>query len=286
MSMTEPAILASRDQARIEALQRLLADLGRVKVAVSGGVDSLTLGLLAGRAPGCRAVMFHAVSPAVPAAAGARVRETAQREGWDLRLVDARELADEDYAANPYRRCFHCKKNLYATLEAGIGAGDEGQGTWTIVSGTNADDLHDFRPGLQAAERFEVRHPFVECGVDKAAVRRICRRLGYPEIAELPASPCLSSRVQTGLRIEPAMLGFVDRIELLIGAGLRPATVRCRIRDDGICIQLDEDCLAALSTADRETWRRHIEALAEPLPCPARVRFEPYRMGSAFVEPA
>ena len=94
----------------------MLKRLVPVKVAVSGGVDSMTLAILAGRTLGRDAVMFHAVSPAVPPAATERVRGVARSEGWRLRELDAGEFADEDYVANPYIRCFHCKNNLYRTL--------------------------------------------------------------------------------------------------------------------------------------------------------------------------
>ena len=72
-----------------------------------------------------------------------------------------------------------------------------------IVSGANTGDLGDFRPGLAAAAEHAVRHPYVECGIDKPAVRAIAAGLGLDDLAELPAAPCLSSRVETGIAIDP-----------------------------------------------------------------------------------
>lgn len=262
-----------RDQ--IHKLAGLLEDLAPVTIAVSGGVDSMTLAILAGRTLGDRATMFHATSPAVPPVATRRIEATARRECWNLRLVEAGEFADEDYRRNPYERCFHCKKNLYSTLAASIPG--------TILSGTNLDDMDDFRPGLQAAERFSVRHPFVDAALDKAAIRGICRELGYPDIARLPAAPCLSSRVQTGLRIEAGVLGFVDRVESTLRQAVRPSAVRCRIRPREIAVQLDPASLSNLSKEDAVGWKNRIRAMAGSLDLPAEIRFEPYRMGSAFV---
>lgn len=262
---------------QIAALERLLRAMGHCRIAVSGGVDSLTLALLAGRTLGEQAVMFHALSPAVPRAATARVHHTARAEGWRLHLVDAGEFGDEDYRRNPYRRCFHCKKHLYGALAS--------RPPGVTLAGTNLDDLDDFRPGLEAAARFSVRHPFVECRIDKAAVRRICRRLGYPEIANLPASPCLASRVETGLRIEAAALGFIDRVETLLRRDLGAPLVRCRLRQAEIAIELDPTDLARITPDQAAAWRECIGALGAPLGLPRSVRFAPYRMGSAFVPP-
>jgi uncharacterized protein len=256
-----------------ERLRVWLGQLDLAQIAVSGGVDSMSLALLAGRTLGDRVRMSHAVSPAVPPAATARVHETAQREGWNLHVIDAGEFEDETYLANPYRRCFHCKSNLYAALAAA-------SPDTTLLSGTNADDLADFRPGLAAAEMYQVRHPFVECAIDKAGVRRICRHLGYGDLAELPASPCLSSRIETGIRIRPEVLRFVDRVENLLRQELSAQVVRCRVGADEIAVQLDPGVLTRVKTSD---WTFRIGELAAPLDLPAAIRFEPYRMGSAFI---
>ena len=267
-TMDDTETLAGRLSVRLGALEI-------ARVAVSGGVDSMTLALAAGRVLGERVQMFHARSPAVPPVATARVEDVARREGWDLHIVDAGELEDEAYLNNPYRRCFHCKRHLYTVLAAA--------GPGTLLSGTNTDDLGDFRPGLEAAAAFQVRHPFVESGIDKAGVRRICRYLGFQELAELPASPCLSSRIETGVRIQPRVLRFVDRVETELRTGLPVQVVRCRVRSGEIAVQLDPADLSRLSDSTAADWADRVRVLAEPLGLPARVRFEPYKMGSAFV---
>ena len=42
-------------------------------------------------------------------------------------------------------------------------------------------------------------------------MRRLAEQLGLGGIAELPAAPCLSSRIETGIRIEAPMLAMVPR---------------------------------------------------------------------------
>jgi uncharacterized protein len=258
----------------IHTLGRLLRDLAPVRVAVSGGVDSMTLAILAGRILGQRATMLHAVSPAVPAEATRRVTDVAAHEGWALRLIDAGEFGDEAYLANPYDRCFHCKTHLYSAM-ARVGVG-------TLLSGTNTDDLDDYRPGLRAASDHGVRHPFVEAGIDKRGVRTLCRELGHPAIADLPAAPCLSSRVETGVRIEPMALAFVHRVECEVAEALQPRIVRCRVRHDAVAVELDEESLGRLNGAG-QAWRERIAGLARLHGLPDEIRFEAYRRGSAFV---
>jgi uncharacterized protein len=252
-------------------LDAVLAGLGKVAVAVSGGVDSMTLAVIAGRRLGERAEMIHANSPAVPPEATARVAAYARSEGWRLSIIDAGEFADPDYLANPANRCFFCKINLYGTIAARTGA--------TIVSGTNLDDLGDWRPGLRAAEQHGVRHPYVEAGVDKAGVRALARSLDLDDLAELPAAPCLSSRLATGIRVTADRLRLVHAVERLISRELAPGTVRCRLFHDGVAIQLDPDGLRRITDREAAPLRRAIERMAGA----AAVRYEPYRMGSAFL---
>ncbi len=259
-------------ETRLGDLHDVLDGFGRIAVAVSGGVDSMTLATVTHRRV-ADATMFHAVSPAVPPEATERVRAYAGREGWRLRVVDAGEYDDPDYRANPVNRCFHCKRNLYGTIA--------GLTDVPIASGTNLDDLGDFRPGLVAAERHGVRHPFVEAGIDKATVRRVAAGLGLDDIADLPAAPCLSSRIETGIAIDADSLAFVHRVERLLTDGLSPRTVRCRVRDAGIVVELDPDALARL--AERPDLKDDVAAASVRGGYGAAVGFTAYRMGSAFL---
>jgi len=259
-------------------LESVLAGLGPVAVAVSGGVDSLTLATLAHRlAPG-RTLVVHAVSPAVPGEATDRVRAEAAREGWSLRVIEAGEFADPAYRANPVNRCFFCKTNLYGAVRRVTDR--------QILSGANRDDLGEYRPGLDAAREHGVRHPYVEAGFDKAAVRRLARDLGLGAVAELPAAPCLSSRVETGIAIEPEILGFIHSVEQLVGGALATGgagrAVRCRVRAEGVVVELDPGSLAALDAESRAELGAGIRAIAPPR-LAGPVRFAPYRVGSAFL---
>jgi uncharacterized protein len=253
----------------LASLNAVLSGIAAADVAVSGGVDSLTLAAAAHAVLGARARMRHAVSPAVPPEATARTRALAAARGWRLDVFDAGEFADPRYRANPADRCFFCKTNLYAAIAA--------RGGGTILSGTNTDDLADWRPGLKAAAAHGVRHPFVEAGIDKATVRRLAARLGLGAIAELPPAPCLSSRIETGIRVEPELLALVHRAERIVADALAPRTVRARIRAAGLVIELDPDALGR-AARQREMLTASLAVLTD-----RPVSFAPYRTGSAFL---
>ena len=258
-----------------ETLADVLASLGEVTIAVSGGVDSMTLACFAHRLAGKESVrVVHASSPAVPADAAPRIHQLAEAEGWHLEIVDAGEFNDPAYRANPINRCFHCKSNLYRTLVTRFGG--------TVVSGTNRDDLGDFRPGLEAARQHDVRHPYVEAGLTKADVRALARALGLPEYAALPASPCLSSRVETGLAIDAAQLALIDAVEAWCRERLSPETVRCRVRRLGLVIELDAETHAALRGPKRNALLQELRAGVNGI-ADHKIALAEYQRGSAFV---
>lgn len=219
-------------------LRAALAAYPALTVAVSGGVDSMTLAHLAHRWNPQGVAMFHAVSPAVPPSATDRVRRHADAHGWALDIGGSGEFEDGRYRANPVDRCYFCKTNLYdriRSLSEGI-----------IASGANTDDLGDYRPGLKAAAERSIVHPFIEADISKAEVRELAHRHGLTDLAELPAQPCLASRIETGIAISADDLGFVNEVETALAPLLpRQAALRCRVTREGIVIEVDAEHAAS-----------------------------------------
>ena len=257
------------------SLRKVLTPYKGGTIAVSGGVDSMTLAAFAHILFGANGVrMVHALSPAVPAAATARLRKYSEANNWSLTEINAGEFTNSSYRSNPINRCFYCKTHLYKAVSELCNE--------PIMSGTNCDDLQDYRPGLVAARDYKVRHPYVEAGINKGSVRKLARELGLNELAELPASPCLSSRIQTGIKINPEQLALIDTLESWLQDSLKPKTVRCRIRNQGLIIELDTETLTRLSKKEQT---RIIKHTARHLPSfySMPVAIAPYERGSAFV---
>lgn len=263
---------------KLRELEALLGAIGaerEVAVAVSGGVDSLTLAAAAHAALGCRAAAYHARSPAVPFEATARVEAMVQARGWRMVVFDAGEFGRAEYLANPVDRCFYCKTSLYGSISARTAA--------QIVSGTNLDDLGEYRPGLRAASGHAVRHPYVEIGADKATVRTMARLLGLGGVAELPAAPCLASRIETGIAIDGKMLALVHASERLVGAAVAARTVRCRVRAAGVVLELDAAALERVEQQRRAELAAEVGGIFAEAGITRPVSFAPYRNGSAFL---
>ncbi len=261
---------------QLKRLQNVVSEIGLLVVAVSGGIDSTLLAIISARQSDVDVQMVHAISPAVPELATQRVQRYARTENWRLRISDAGEFRDSRYLNNPVDRCFYCKSNLYRYIT-------EEFKDIQVVSGANCSDLADYRPGLKAATEYGVRHPYVEAGISKSGIREIARFLNLDDLSELPASPCLSSRVETGIRIESTSLKAIDRVETEIRTMLQTKAVRCRIRREGIVVELDNDALSKIGSEDRQAVRAVVQSSFSDRKAQVTVEFEEYRMGSAFI---
>jgi uncharacterized protein len=213
------------DSALIARRDHLLATLkgyGRVAVAFSGGVDSTVVAQAAYDALGDAALAVTAVSESLAEGEQEEAVALARRIGIRHRLIRTEEFADPNYLRNQPDRCYFCKSELYGRLEGLLGE----LGADVIASGANADDMGDHRPGMRAAGEHGVRHPLLECGLDKAAVRDLARAWDLPTW-DKPATPCLSSRIAYGESVTPERVRMVDQAEQwLRQRGLRLLRVR------------------------------------------------------------
>lgn len=209
-----------------EKYNQLLGALGRfnkVGVSFSGGVDSTFLLFAAKEALGAENVKaFTGVSASLAGAQRQQARTLAEEMGVSHREVILDELKDPNYAANRADRCFHCKTHQLRKI---IAAAKE-DGFEAVVCGTNYDDMDDYRPGNRAVQAMGVRAPLMDAGLCKAEIRALSKHFGL-RTADMPASPCLSSRVAYGLEITEERLAQVEAAEAFLqGLGAKELRVR------------------------------------------------------------
>jgi pyridinium-3,5-biscarboxylic acid mononucleotide sulfurtransferase len=129
-----------------------------------------------------------------------------------LEVIKTEELKDPNYASNPANRCFFCKNHLYSEMVEII---QDKYAQYTILNGTNLDDLGDYRPGLQAAELHHIRSPLAELEISKKEVIEMADALGL-ETAFKPPSPCLSSRIPYGTQVNNKRLKQIEKAEYVL----------------------------------------------------------------------
>ncbi len=204
LAMTLDATLS----AKYQQLQTLFQEMGRALVAYSGGIDSSLVVKVAWDVLGERALAVTAVSASLLPEELVDAEDHARDIGIAHKLVETQELARPEYAANPVNRCYFCKSELHDTLKPLAAS----FGYDYVVDGVNADDLQDYRPGIQAAKERGVRSPLAEVGLSKLEVRQLAKELGLAWW-DKPAQPCLSSRFPYGEEITLEKLQRVGRAE-------------------------------------------------------------------------
>src|SRR3989441_4162374 len=165
--------LDRHDASKLEDARSIVRGLSSVLVAYSGGVDSSLLLKLALDELGDRAVAVLASSPAYPESEQAEARDLAQKLGARLVECSTSEVELEAYTRNNPDRCFHCKEELFETLEPVRLE----LGLRHLAYGATADDAGDHRPGHGSAVRRGVRVPLLEAGKANAPIRAAAPQL-------------------------------------------------------------------------------------------------------------
>ena len=258
--------------AKQEALLARFGEVERVMVAFSGGVDSSYLAWAAHRALGNDCLLVTAVSPSYPASHRAMAEQIVRDFGLPHRFVDTHEMERSAYRANAPDRCYHCKSELFDTMDR---LGRE-LGFERIAYGVNTDDSSDYRPGHRAADEHHVMSPLQDVGLSKQEIRDLSRAVGLPT-ADLPASACLSSRLPYGTEVTIERLRQVEQgEEILRGLGFR----QLRLRHHGELARVEIDPAELPRALDPEMSERIVRAI-KPLGFRyVTLDLEGYRMGS------
>ena len=247
----EPNLAAKR-----ALLDDHLRGLGRTLVAYSGGVDSAFLAWAAHQALGSNMLAVIADSPSLARTQLADANAFAAEQEIPLEVIVTSELDRPEYARNDAARCFHCKDELFTTMEEFRSR----RGFDSIAYGVNLDDRGDFRPGQRAAEQHQVAAPLRDAGLSKHDIRELARAARL-RVWDKPASACLSSRIEYGREVTRETLSVVERGEDSLHAlGFR----QVRVRHHGDIVRIEiarEELTRALSPEMIAEFTRTFKAL-------------------------
>jgi pyridinium-3,5-biscarboxylic acid mononucleotide sulfurtransferase len=227
---------------KYEKLTALLESFDGVALAFSGGVDSTFLLAAGKQALGDRALAVIGRSPTYPKRELEAAIDLAERIGARYKVIDTDEMSRDEFRQNAPSRCFHCKTVLFTTVKAVA----EAEGLEQVIEGTNADDVGDFRPGMEASKKLGIRAPLLEVGLTKKEIRELSRELDLPTW-DKPAMACLSSRIPYGDEITLTKLGRIEAVE----NGIRDLGFQeLRVRDHGNVarLELSRDRIQAAAT--------------------------------------
>ncbi|MBT4013540.1 MAG: ATP-dependent sacrificial sulfur transferase LarE [Planctomycetaceae bacterium] len=226
---------------RAQTLVRFIAQYEFCAVALSAGVDSSVVAKAAFLAVGDRALAVTAQSASLARGELQLAQQTAALIGIRHQVIETAEFENADYLRNADDRCYHCKTELYQKLQSL--ATDTG---YVLLSGTNLDDLGDFRPGLVAGVEHQVVTPLADCRLDKTMVRGIAKFWDLP-VWDRPANPCLSSRIAYGETVTPERLAMVDAAECFLRSrGFTDVRVRCH-RDNLARVEVNAEQICDLT---------------------------------------
>lgn len=197
--------------AKYQHLREYIGKLGGAVVAFSGGVDSSLVAYVSGQVLGQAALAVTSESQSLKRSDLSLTRDLAETWGLTHRVINSDELNNPSYRANPENRCFYCKTSLYSKLREIA----DSEGLGYVINGTNLDDLGDHRPGLLAADKYQVLSPLVDCKFTKNDIRELAAALSLRN-ADKPAEACLASRVPYGSAINASLLSQVERAESVL----------------------------------------------------------------------
>ena len=220
---------------KLKKLRAILSDQDAAAIALSGGTDS---SFLVNVASGINGLRLLAVTISTPYMFAPEVQEAvAFCQRYGIRHREIKMEIPDTVTGNPPERCYLCKKEVMKAIRSA--AGDDG--ITIIFDGTNADDVHDYRPGMKALEEMRVRSPLLEAGLTKDEIRTLAREAGLA-VSDKPSNACLLTRFPHGTEIIQDDLRRVEAAEHMLSL-LGFGGSRVRVHGELVRIECGKDNL-------------------------------------------
>lgn len=214
-----------------------------VIIAFSGGVDSALILKTAcelGRRKNHKVYAVTVHTTLHPMNEIEIARQMAKEAGAIHSIIQVDELQNAGVMDNPVNRCYLCKKYLFTKLKEMA----KNQQIAIIMDGTNEDDLHVYRPGVQALRELQIISPLAEAGITKADVRKMAEEYGL-SVAKRPSAPCLATRFPYGTELSYEKMQNVEKGEEYVKT-LGFYNVRIRVHEDIARIEVDSEDMIKL----------------------------------------
>ncbi len=163
--------LTDSELKQLRLLREFIKDINNVCVAYSGGVDCSLIAAIAQEQLGSSAFAVTGVSPSLAPYLLKQARLQAAWIGIRHEECQTNEINEPNYFKNPQNRCFTCKQELHKHLNQISKRSHNAQ----VLDGVNYDDLHEFRPGINASTQAGVISPLAK-SKRKVSRKRSTRR--------------------------------------------------------------------------------------------------------------
>ncbi len=214
----------------------------KILVALSGGVDSAVVAMVAKHALGKDNVL--AITANYQTLSSEEL-DTAVRVANELginhKIIEYNELENPEFIKNDSSRCFHCRNELADNL---LKLANE-KNFKLIVDGSNSDDLNDYRPGMIALHKKGVKSPLIETGFNKKEIRRLAE-INNLSVYDKPSNACLASRISRNIEITAPKLKRIEKCESIIKKIFDIKQVRVRDHGDLARIEVEKEELVKL----------------------------------------
>ncbi|WP_455282410.1 ATP-dependent sacrificial sulfur transferase LarE [[Eubacterium] cellulosolvens] len=220
-------------QNKIDEILDNLRKHNKILVAMSGGIDSSLVALLAKKAVGKNAMAVTVDSIALPSEEIEDAKRISKKIGIKHIILNMDKIPNLIFSQNPPDRCYYCKKTIIKKLKQIAKKHD----MKIIADGTNLDDLKTHRPGALALSEEKIVSPLAEAGLTKKDIREISKIFNLPNV-EKPSMACLLSRFPYGQKITKEKIHRVAEAEKFIRKNLDAKEIRVRYHEDIARIEL------------------------------------------------